>query len=227
MSYRISSLARSALRAARTAAAVAIAAGAGGCASTPSSDTSGRITSESPGAIGTDIAMATALGAGVTDASMFSDASIAAVGSASNQEEIRTSQLALQRAQDAQLRAYAQRMVEEHTRLEQQMQALLSRKGLAPADNALSLQLKRNLPVALDSLDNHQGRDFDVAFILHQIHAHDMALKTLDTSLIPEADDAELRAMLQQQVRPAVADHLRQAKQLHHAMMGTGSRPSP
>ncbi len=212
MSSRISSLGRTVL----SCAAAAL---AGACASTPPSGTSGRITSESPGAIGTDIAMSTALGAS-TDGSMFGDPSIAAVGSASNQMEISTSQLALQRAQDAQVRAYAQRMIDEHTRIEQQMQALLARKGLAPQDNALSLQMKRNLPVTLDSLDNHQGRSFDVEYVLHQIHAHDMTLKTLDTSLIPEADDAEMRTMLQQQVRPAVADHLRQAKQLHHALMG-------
>ena len=216
MSSRISSPGRAGLRCAAGLLAL------GACATAPVSDTSGRITSESPGAIGTDIAMATALGR-TTGPEMFADPSIAAVGSASNQAEIRTSELAIQRAHDPQVRAYAQRMLDEHTRLEQQLQALIASKGFAAVDNALSLQMRRNLPVALDSLDNHSGHDFDVAYIVGQIHAHDMALKTLDTSLLPEVDDADLRTMLQQQVRPAVASHLTQAKQIHAAMMGMGA----
>ena len=216
MISRISSPGLAALR--RAASLLAL----GACATTPVSDSSGRITSEAPGAIGTDIAMSTALGS-TTGPEMFADHSIAAVGSASNQAEIRTGQLALERAEDPQVRAYAQRMIEEHTRLEQQLQALIASKGVAPVDNALSLQMRRNLPVELDSLDDHSGRDFDVAYIVGQIHAHDMALKTLDTSLLPEVDDAQMRTMLQQQVRPAVARHLMEAKQIHHAMMGMGA----
>ncbi len=216
MMSRISSLGRAGFRCAAGLLAV------GACATAPVSDTSGRITSEAPGAIGTDIAMSTALGT-TAGPEMFADRSIAAVGSAANQAEIRTSQLALERAEDPQVRAYAQRMIEEHTRLEQQLQALIARKGIAQVDNALSLQMRRNLPVELDSLDNHSGRDFDVAYIIGQIHAHDMTLKTLDTSLLPEVEDADMRTMLQQQVRPAVASHLTQAKQLHHALMGMDS----
>lgn len=149
---------------------------------------------------------------------MFTDTKIAAVASASNQDEIQTSQVAVERAQDAQVKAYAQRMITEHTQLEQQQQQLLQQKGLAPQENALSLQLKRNLQPTLDSLRAKSGHDFDTEYVLHQISAHGTTLKTLDTSLIPQARDAEMKAMLSQRVRPAVAQHLAEAKRLHEAM---------
>jgi putative membrane protein len=149
---------------------------------------------------------------------MFTDTKIAAVASASNQDEIQTSQVAVERAQDAQVKAYAQRMITEHTQLEQQQQQLLQQKGLAPQENALSLQLKRNLQPTLDSLRAKSGHDFDTEYVLHQISAHGTTLKTLDTSLIPQARDAEMKAMLSQRVRPAVAQHLAEAKRLHDAL---------
>lgn len=54
-------------------------------------------------------------------AEMFTDAKIAATASVSNVSEIQPSQLALQKSQSADVRQFAQRMVDEHTRLEQGM----------------------------------------------------------------------------------------------------------
>jgi len=187
-------------------------AGTSGTGATGSSDPTGSASGRNLSAGGA------AQGAPVSPDEMFTDARIAAVASASNQDEIQTSQVAVQQAQDAQVKAYAQRMIDEHSRFEQQQQQLLQQKGLAPQDNALSLQLTRNLQPTLDSLRAKSGREFDMAYVLHQVSSHETTLKTLDTSLIPQARDAEMKAMLQRQVRPAVAEHLAEAKRLHHAM---------
>jgi putative membrane protein len=150
---------------------------------------------------------------------MFADPNIAAVGSASNQEEIQMSRVALERAQDQRVRTFAQRMIDEHTRVEQEMAAMLQSKGMAPVDNALSLQMKRNLPPKLEMLRGMSGMQFDMGYMMRQIHAHEMTLLSLDTSLIPEADDQALKTYLQSNVRPAVAMHLREAMQLHDQLM--------
>lgn len=150
---------------------------------------------------------------------MFADPSIAAVGSASNQEEIQMSRLALERGTDQRVKDYAQRMIDEHTRVEDQMRSMLQTKGMVQVDNALSLQMKRNLPPKLDMLRQMSGHEFDMDFMMRQINAHEMTLLSLDTSLIPEADDAQLKSYLRDTVRPAVAMHLQEAKQLHDALM--------
>jgi putative membrane protein len=150
---------------------------------------------------------------------MFTDPSIAAVGSASNQDEIQTSRLALERASDARVKAFAQRMIDDHSRVEQQMQSMLQLKGMVPVDNALSLQMKRNLAQTLEELRSRSGAEFDREYMAEQVADHDMTLKTLDTSLIPECDDAQMKSYLRDTVRPAVAMHLQDAKQLHDALM--------
>ena len=100
------------------------------------------------------------------------------------------------------------------------MMQLLQSKGLALVDNAHSIAMKNTLQATLTELRGMTGRDFDVAYVLHQIHAHDMTLKTLDTTLIPQADDPQMKAFLQNEVRPAVAAHRQEIMNIPHQMMG-------
>ena len=195
------------------AAAVAAAGALGACTSAQNAETMTTTTTrtESGGAV--------ALSGTSVDA-MFTDPNVAAVGSASNQFEIQTSRVALERAQDQRVRQFAQMMVDQHGAVEQRMMQLLQSKGRAPVDNALSLGKKNVLAATLAELRGMSGRDFDVNYVLHQIHAHDQTLKELDTTLIPQTDDAQMRALLENEVRPAVAEHLRQIKEIHHGMMG-------
>lgn len=167
-------------------------------------------------------ACSAATGAGVAGGSMdaFSDANVAASASASNMDEIQTSQLALQKTQTPAVREFAQMMVTEHGRVEQQMQEMLAAKGMAPMDNALSGTMKRNLPRTLEMLRGMNGMQFDMAYMQHQVAAHEMTLHTLDTSLIPSTMDGDMKAMLQNVVRPAVAQHLQRAQQILMSMHG-------
>jgi putative membrane protein len=151
----------------------------------------------------------------------FSEANVASTASASNMDEIQTSQLAVQKAQNAQVRSFAQMMVAEHTRFEQEMQAMLQAKGMMPLDNALSGTLRRHLPLTLAELQALNGPQFDLNYMLHQVGAHEMTLHTLDTTLIPNTRDPEMRAMLADRVRPAVANHLNQARAIVAALRGS------
>jgi putative membrane protein len=162
---------------------------------------------------------ATAAGEVAPSATMFSEPSVAATSSASNLYEIQTSQLALERAQSAAVKDFARRMIEHHTRLETQQAALLQQKGLAPMDNAHSAQLKKNLPPTLAMLRQHQGAAFDGMYLVDQIGQHKNTLLTIDTSLLPSTRDPQMQAMLRDQVRPAVVQHLDEAMRLHHQMM--------
>lgn len=152
-------------------------------------------------------------------ATVLLDPNIAAFVSASNQSEIQPSQLALQKSTNPQVREFAQRMIAEHTALEQQMMELLQAKGMAPQDNAISTQMKQNLQVTLRSLQARNGADFDLAYMNQQLASHQYTLNSLDATLIPSTRDPQLRALLRDRVRPAVASHLQQAEQIHHAAM--------
>jgi putative membrane protein len=151
-------------------------------------------------------------------AEMFSDAKIAAVASTSNMSEILPSQLALQKAQSPQVRQFAQRMIAEHQQLEQQMQQMLQQKGVAPEHNAYSYQLERNLQPMMRELQAASGTQFDRLYMLHQVSSHMSTLHALDTSLIPNARDPQMKTMLTQQARPAVAAHYAEAQRIEAAV---------
>ncbi|GJG87534.1 hypothetical protein tb265_27150 [Gemmatimonadetes bacterium T265] len=146
---------------------------------------------------------------------MFTDAKVAATASVSNTNEIDPSQLALAKSTNSVVRDYAQQMVDEHVRFERSLREMLNKKKMPIEDNALSFQLRRNAGPTLDSLRAKSGAEFDKAYVLQQIDSHDMTLKTLDTSLIPLAHDADLKTMLRDTVRPAVVQHLQRIKQIH------------
>ncbi len=146
-------------------------------------------------------------------AGQLTDANIAAVASASNQDEIQSSQVALSKGENAQVKQFAQRMVDEHTRMEQEMQALLQSKGLAPQDNAQSTQMKQTAQSAIQAMQAMTGRQLDSAYVAHQVQAHGATLQALETMLIPNARDPQMKAMLEK-ARPAVAQHLADAREL-------------
>ena len=156
---------------------------------------------------------------GDTPAKMFTPAKIAAVASVSNINEIDPSRVALTNSQNPQIQAYARDMVTEHSQFETALRTMLQQKKMLVQDNALSYQLKQNARPTLDSLRSKQGMMFDVAYVNQQIESHDLTLKTLDTSLIPNATDPDMKNMLQNQVRPAVVHHLERIKQIQQSML--------
>ncbi len=143
----------------------------------------------------------------------MTDANVAAIGSASNQDEIQTSRLALEKTQNAQVRQYAQRMVDDHGRFEQEMTQLLQTKGITPQDNAQSTQMKQTAQAMTQRLQGLSGRALDSAYVAHQVQAHQATLQALETTLIPNAKDPQMKQMLEQ-ARPAVAQHLADAQKL-------------
>jgi putative membrane protein len=71
----------------------------------------------------------------------------------------------------------------------------------------------------LAALKKLSGAAFDQAYIDHEVAFHQAVLDALDKTLIPSAQNAELKALLVK-VRPAFVAHLEHAKQLR-ASLGT------
>jgi putative membrane protein len=152
-------------------------------------------------------------GAQAPVAGAMSDANIAAVASASNQDEIETSRVALQKGENAGVKQYAQRMVDDHTRMEQEMTQLLQSKGMTPQDNPQSTQIKQTAQAAVQQMQAMTGRQLDSAYVAHQVQSHQATLQALETTLIPNARDPQVKALLEK-ARPAVAAHLADAQKL-------------
>lgn len=149
----------------------------------------------------------------------LADPDVADIVMAANRGEIDTGQLALQRAADASVRTYAQRMVAEHTQVEEQLRANLERSGIAPRETDRSRALRASTASTLTPLSQRSGADFDREYMRVQVQQHQWLLQALDNSLIQAARDERLRSQLQR-IRPAVANHLRDAERLVRTLGG-------
>jgi putative membrane protein len=143
-----------------------------------------------------------------------SDGEIAAIVAAANRAAIEQGQVALDAGSSATVRGFAADMVSEHTRAAEALAGLLSRRSIPPMEGTLSAQIATESAQAIAVLRTRQGDAFGRQYLLEQVVLHRRLLGLLDTMLVPQANDPELKAMLQDEVRPAVAAHLLRAEQL-------------
>lgn len=163
--------------------------------------------SDTAGATAAAIAPAPAAGA------TLNDAQIAHVAVTANAIDSTAGVMAQEKAESQAVRDYAQTMVTDHGGVNQQAVALATRLNVTPEDNDVSRQLTAGAQQSADSLRNLSGAAFDRAYIAREVAYHQAVLDALDNTLIPGAQNAELRQLLQD-VRPAIAAHLERARSI-------------
>jgi putative membrane protein len=141
------------------------------------------------------------------------DAEIAHIAVTANAIDIEAGEQAKQKSQNAEVKQFAQTMITDHTGVNKQAGELAQKLNLTPADNATSQSLKSRADSTKTALASLTGKDFDKAYIDNEVGYHQAVLDAIDSALIPNAQNAELKGVLEK-VRPAVAAHLEMAKQL-------------
>lgn len=141
------------------------------------------------------------------------DAEIAAIVVTANQVDIDAGKLATAKAANAEVKAFAQRMVVDHTGVNTAAGELAARLKLTPKDNATAQSLKAGGKKNVTTLEGLQGAAFDRAYVENEVAYHQAVLDALDKTLVPHTRNAELKALLVK-VRPAFVAHLEHAKTL-------------
>ena len=136
---------------------------------------------------------------------------IAAIVIAANEGEIQQGQAASGRATNADVRAFAQMMVTDHTAALNAARDTFNRAGINPTDNNISNTLRSGSQTTVTNLATYSGAAYDRTYMQVQVDLHSWLLNALDTALIPSAVTPELRSLLQTQ-RGAVATHLERAR---------------
>lgn len=106
---------------------------------------------------------------------------LAGVLAAADTAEIRQATLARQRARDGLVRAYAERIIDDHQHSARIQMAGLQRLDVTPIESDESRQLQERSAEVLASLQN-QTVNFDRLFLEAQITAHQQVLRLLDES---------------------------------------------
>lgn len=150
---------------------------------------------------------------GSATATTFNDVEIAAIVAAVHTGEVEEGKAAQKKAKDPKVKAFAAKMVIHHTSANTKQADLLKKLKMISSESATSRELASEGANTLSSLNAMSGADFDRSYIDAQVKEHQKALTMLDSQLIPQAQNSELKQMLQT-VRSAVDSHLREAMDL-------------
>lgn len=141
------------------------------------------------------------------------DPQIAAIVVTANQVDIDAGKLAKLKSRNKEVKAFAQRMITDHTGVNKSATALVHKLKVTPEENPTSTSLKQDGAQNLANLKGLKGAAFDRAYIDHEVTYHENVLDALDKTLIPNAKNEELKALMVK-VRPAFVAHLDHAKHL-------------
>ena len=141
------------------------------------------------------------------------DPQIAAIVVTANQVDIDAGKLATTKAHDKEVKAFAQQMITDHTGVNKQATELVTKLKVTPEENDTSRSIKQGGDDNLAKLKTLKGVDFDRAYIDHEVTYHQNVIDALDKTLVPNAKNEELKALLIK-VRPAFVAHLEHAKSL-------------
>jgi len=127
--------------------------------------------------------------------------------------EVELSRVALARSKDAGVREFAQRMVTDHGKANEELMALAKAKGLA-----LPTKLDSTHQAAVDGLRQSPDAGFDKIYIDHMSKDHEEAVNLFKTAAAETTMDAEIRAFANKTL-PTLEQHRDMVKKL-------GARPA-
>lgn len=121
--------------------------------------------------------------------------------------EVQMAQLAQQKADNADVKQFAQTMIDDHTPNNEQLAKLATAKGLTPPTDPNAMQQKM-----LTHLQGLSGAQFDKAYVKGQVKAHATMLKLFQTEA-KTTKDPDLKSFAEQTVT-AIEHHLSMAQGL-------------
>jgi putative membrane protein len=125
------------------------------------------------------------------------DPQIAHIVYTANLLDIDAAKQALQKSKNEGVRAFAQQMVGDHTMVNNQALALAKKLNVTPEDNPTSQILKKQADDTRNKLAKLNGAAFDKAYVGNEVAYHNTVNGALSDTLIPNAQNDELKALLQ------------------------------
>jgi len=127
------------------------------------------------------------------------------IAASSDMYEIQSSQLAASRAQNADMRSFADMMIRDHSGTTQQLSAAASAAGIGVPASMLPLHAQM-----VARLQGRTGADFDREYARQQRMAHEQAL-ALHSNYASNGDTPALRSVASAAV-PIVSQHLQMVR---------------
>jgi putative membrane protein len=146
-------------------------------------------------------------------AQTINDGQILDIVLTANQVDIEAGRIADARGINVDVKAFGKMMVMDHTSVTKQFTELAAKLKLSPQENPTSQSLKMGGETNVTNLKTLSGTPFDKAYIAHEVEYHQAVIETLNKMLIPNTQNAELKALIVK-ITPAFIAHLEKAKQI-------------
>jgi putative membrane protein len=125
------------------------------------------------------------------------DPQIAHIAYTAGQLDIDAAKQALEKSKNKEVRDFAQDMVRDHTEVNKQALALVTKLNVKPEDNDTSRALTKQAAAKRDELAKLNGTAFDKAYVANEVAYHKTVNGALESTLIPSANNSELKTLLQ------------------------------
>jgi putative membrane protein len=150
-------------------------------------------------------------------ASAPNDLQIAMIVVTADNVDIAAGKLAAKKTSNPKVKEFAEMMVRDHTSMNNQAAQLAKKLNVTPEESPTSQSLKSDGKMNLTKLRGLSGAAFDKAYIDNEVTYHESVIKALDDTLIPNAKNSELKALLESG-RPIFESHLNHAKEVQTSL---------
>ena len=135
-------------------------------------------------------------GAKMQKENTLNDLEIAHIAYTAGAIDIRYAHLALALSENPEVRQFAELMVRDHTAVNNKALALVKKLNITPQDNATSQALNQRAREIRNDLVQLRGEAFDKRYAANELGYHQTVNQAVETQLIPNAQNAELTALL-------------------------------
>ena len=146
-----------------------------------------------------------------------SDPQIVGIVVAANQIDVNAGRLALQKSHNAEVRKFAQEMVNDHMAVNKSVAQLGAKLHVKPEASPTQAALKKGAAENEAHLRTLSGAAFDKAYVDHEVEYHKAVIDAVKTTLIPNAQNAELKSALEG-AAPMFQGHLEHAEHLQESL---------
>ena len=144
-------------------------------------------------------------------AAAMNDPQIATVALTAHQIDIDRGKFALKHTKNEEVKQVAKQMVDDHTAGKNEAVALATKLGVKPEESDTTKSLKGGAAKSMKKLRHEKGAAFDKDYIDTEVGYHTAVIDAVKNGLIPGAQNAELKTLLQNVV-PTLEGHLQHAK---------------
>lgn len=143
----------------------------------------------------------------------INDAQIAHIAYTAGLIDINAAKQALKKSHNKDVLAFAEEMQRDHSAVNVQALALVKKLGVTPENNPTSEALSKGAADELKKLSALKGEAFDKAYVDNEVAYHKTVNGALKDTLIPSAQNAELKSLLQTGLK-LFQEHQMHAEQL-------------